>query len=151
MNISGMLFHYFRKHKCNLFAAPFDVRLYDKKKSAKANKDIFTVVQPDLCIICDNEKIDELGCIGAPDLIIEILSPGNSKKEMRTKYNLYEELGVREYWIADPDHQTVHLFFMNEKEEYQLDKIYLREDMLASVIFSDLKIDLQEVFPEENL
>jgi len=150
-NLNESFLYFFKNHNCEFFYAPFDVRLYDKKKSTHANKDIFTVVQPDLCIICDKEKIDEHGCIGAPDLIVEILSPGNSKKEMRIKYNLYEESGVREYWIADPEHQTVHVFAVDEHEKYQLSKIYLREDVLQSVIFSDLKIDLQEVFPEEEI
>ncbi len=140
-----------QKTKCNAFAAPFDVRLYDKTKSQKARKEIHTVVQPDLCIICDQNKIDEYGCMGAPDLIVEILSPGNSTKEMRTKFNLYEESGVKEYWIVDPEHQTVHLFYADEQDKYQLSKIYLYEDILQSVIFPELKINLKEVFPEESL
>jgi Uma2 family endonuclease len=63
---------------------------------------IDTVVQPDICIICDKTKLDEQGCIGAPELIVEILSPGNSQKEMREKYNLYEETSVKEYWFVFP-------------------------------------------------
>ena len=148
--LSGVFYNHINLKTCDVFSAPFDVRLYNKKKSKKANEDIFTVVQPDLCIICDKEKIDESGCLGAPDLIVEILSRGNSKKEMRIKYNLYEESGVKEYWIADPEHQTIHVFAFNEHEKYQLSKIYLREDVLQSVIFEDLKINLDEVFPEEN-
>lgn len=148
--ISGMFFNYLKSQPCNAFAAPFDVRLYNKQESINANKDILTVVQPDLCIICDNSKIDELGCNGAPDLIVEILSKGNSKKEMRVKYDLYEESGVREYWIADPERQTVHVFVLNEDEKYQLLKIFLRDDILSSDILPDMKIDLQQVFPEEE-
>ncbi len=91
--ISGNCVHfisnYFHKHKCSYFHAPFDVRLIDKTKSCKADKDVYTVVQPDLCIICDNNKIDEKGCIGAPDLIIEIVS-GKSKREVKEKFALYE-------------------------------------------------------------
>jgi Uma2 family endonuclease len=136
--------------QCEYFIAPFDVRLYDKTKSQKARKEIHTVVQPDLCIICDQNKIDEYGCIGAPDLIVEILSPGNSTKEMRTKFNLYEESGVREYWVADPEHQTIHLFYADEQDKYQLSKIYVYEDILQSVIFPELTVDLKDVFPEET-
>lgn len=87
----------FKRPVSRAYAAPFDVRLYDRRKSAKANKDIFTVVQPDLCIICDLTKLDDKGCLGAPDFIVEILSPGNSSKEMKTKKLLYEENAVREY------------------------------------------------------
>lgn len=147
--LSGIFYNTLDSKGCDAFAAPFDVRLYDKKKSVKANKDIHTVVQPDLCIICDKDKIDEQGCMGAPDLVVEILSRGNSKKEMRVKYELYEVSGVKEYWIADPERQTVHVFAYDKNEKYQLSKIYLREDVLSSVIFPDMRIDLQEVFPEE--
>lgn len=103
--LNGVFYNYFKKHPCEFFAAPFDVRLFDKVKTAKANKDVYTVIQPDICIICDNAKLDQKGCKGAPDLIVEILSPGNSKKEMRTKKRLYEENLVKEYWIIDFDHE----------------------------------------------
>ncbi|WP_042344549.1 Uma2 family endonuclease, partial [Capnocytophaga canis] len=99
MNLSGLLWQFLRGKKCQLFSAPFDVRL--PKKEEKGDN-IHTVVQPDLCIICDESKLDERGCIGAPDLIIEILSPGNSKKEMKNKFELYQESGVEEYWIVNP-------------------------------------------------
>ncbi|WP_042006912.1 Uma2 family endonuclease, partial [Capnocytophaga canis] len=84
--------------------APFDVRL--PKKEEKGDN-IHTVVQPDLCVICDESKLDERGCIGAPDLIIEILSPGNSKKEMKNKFELYQESGVEEYWIVNPTDENI--------------------------------------------
>src|SRR5690606_38432683 len=76
----------FQAGPCQVFYAPFDVRLYDRKKYVKADKDIYTVVQPDLCVICDESKLDERGCLGAPDLVIEILSPGNSRREMKQKF-----------------------------------------------------------------
>lgn len=103
-DLNGTLFNFFKKNPCEFYAAPFDVRLFDKRKSVKANKDVYSVVQPDICVICDESKLDTRGCLGAPDLVIEILSPGNSKKEMRLKKLLYEENAVREYWIVDPEH-----------------------------------------------
>ena len=148
LNLSGLFYNYLRATACKAFAAPFDVRLYDKKKSEKVNQDIFTVVQPDLCIICDKTKIDELGCLGAPDLIVEILSPGNSRKEMRVKYELYEESGVREYWVADPERQTVHVFGLNENEVFESKKIFVSDDVMHSFIFPDLLIDLNEIFQD---
>jgi Uma2 family endonuclease len=147
-NLVLIIGNYLKQKECKAFSAPFDVRLFDKKKSVKINQEIFTVVQPDLCVICDNSKIDEYGCLGAPDLIIEILSPGNSKKEMRVKYDLYQESGVREYWIADPEHQTVQVFALNEQEIYQNRAIYVHDDVMQSYIFPDLKIDLTEVFEQ---
>ena len=79
---------------------------------------ITTVVQPDICVICDESKIDDTGCCGAPDLVIEILSPGNSKKEIKLKYELYEEAGVKEYWIINPVEANLVVFILNEKGKY---------------------------------
>src|SRR5215217_1614082 len=90
---------FFKNHYCQVFLAPFDVRLPKKNQNTSDGK-IYTVVQPDLCIICDESKLDDRGCLGAPDLIVEILSPGNSRKEMDNKFELYEECGVREYWLV---------------------------------------------------
>ena len=136
--------NYFRKTNCKTFAAPFDVRLLDSKKS-KNNQQVFSVVQPDICVICDEKKIDERGCVGAPDLIIEIVSPGNSKREMKTKYELYEENGVREYWIANPLEKNIMLYVLKAKK-YHLKKIYFDDDAIESVLFKGLVIDLKEIF-----
>lgn len=147
--LNGLLFDYFRKKSCRAFAAPFDVRLYDRRKSVVANQDIYTVVQPDLCVICDAEKLDPRGCLGAPDWIIEILSQGNSKKEMQTKYELYRECGVKEYWIVYPFEQAVHQFVLDEvQDKYQLINMFSGEDTATPQLFPDLQIDLQEVFAE---
>jgi Uma2 family endonuclease len=144
--INGIFYNYFQKHPCEFYAAPFDVRLLDKQKSAKANQDIFTVVQPDICIICDESRLDDKGCLGAPDLIVEILSPGNSSREMRVKKQLYEESQVREYLIFDPERETVHQFYLTDDDKYSPPIIYISEDVVNCAIFPDLKIDLQEVF-----
>ncbi len=140
---------FFKQHRCKFYPAPFDVRLYDRQKSAKANKELLTVVQPDLCVICDEAKLDTAGCIGAPDLIVEILSPGNSSKEMRIKKQLYEENQVREYWIFDPEHETVHQFTLTEESLYAPPQIYIHEDTLVSSIFPDLHLNLLEIFAAE--
>jgi len=137
-----------QKKKCQLFAAPFDVRLFDSKKSKKSEKEIYTVVQPDLCIICDETKLDDKGCIGAPDLIIEILSLGNSKKEMKTKYELYQENGVKEYWIVFPYENVVQQFVLNGQEKYELAKIYTDEDSITTSLFPGLTIELSGIFNE---
>jgi Uma2 family endonuclease len=146
--MSRVLGNYFYKTACQVFVAPFDVRFYDQQKSLKANKDIYTVVQPDLCIICDKSKLDERGCLGAPDWIIEILSPGNSKKEMRQKYALYEEQGVKEYWIIHPNEQTLFQFVLNEQGKYQLHNMFAEDDLVPSYLFPDLMVDLKEAFED---
>jgi len=148
-NLGGLLYTFFHKKPCKLFYAPFDVRLYDSKKSVVANQDIFSVVQPDLCVICDNNKLTEQGCSGAPNWIIEILSPGNSKKEMHLKYELYQENGVTEYWLVYPYEQAVYQFVLNsETNLYQLFAMYAGDDIAKPYLFPDLAIDLTDVFAE---
>lgn len=147
--LTGILYAQFKKQPCQLFAAPFDVRLYDRRKSVVANQDIYTVVQPDLCVICDTGKLDQRGCLGAPDWIIEILSKGNSKKEMQTKFELYRESGVKEYWIVYPFEQAVHQFVLDEEhDKYELLAMFSGEDLATSHVFPDCEVDLQEAFAE---
>ena len=136
----------FMNQKCRAFAAPFDVRLFDKSKSVKANQDVYSVVQPDICIICDVDKLDDKGCQGAPDLVIEILSAGNSKKEMKIKKQLYEENLIREYWIIDPEHETVHQFVLGDNQLYNPPIIYVSEDVVYADIFKELQVPLEKVF-----
>lgn len=107
---------------------------------------MYSVVQPDICIICDLDKLDDRGCNGAPDLVIEILSPGNSSKEMKLKKDLYEENGVREYLIIDPEHENAFQFYLTEAEVYSPATIYVDDEVLTSVIFPDLQLNLKEVF-----
>jgi Uma2 family endonuclease len=84
--------------------------------------------------------------LGAPDLIIEILSPGNSKKEMQDKFSLYQESGVREYWIVYTGEESISQFLLNENEKYELVKMYANDDLITPAIFSALTIDLKDVF-----
>ena len=143
-NLHGIMWNFFKKQPCNLFNAPFDVRLLDRKKSTK-DQDIFTVVQPDLCVICDENKLDERGAFGAPDLVIEILSPGNSKKEMKYKYDLYEEAGVLEYWIVNPADKTFLIFVLKDNQFVGMHPL-IEEDTIKSPLFPELDFVLEEIF-----
>lgn len=145
-DLGRILANYFHRKKCRLFYAPFDVRLYDRRKSILVNKDVFTVVQPDLCVICNPEFLDKIGCNGAPDWIIEILSKGNSKKEMQTKYALYQEAGVREYWIVFPENRAIEQFVLDENNVYQLKGIYAEDGLITPFLFPELEVDLVDVF-----
>ena len=135
---------FLKKKPCKVFAAPFDVRLPVKNK--KKDDEITTVVQPDICVICDETKIDSRGCCGAPDLMVEILSPGNSKKEIRLKYELYEEAGVKEYWIVNPVEENIVVFILNEERKFCGLKMYASGDTIESLAVSGLKINLNEIF-----
>lgn len=141
-NIFSSLHIYLKDNPCQVFSAPFDVRLPVKSKK---NEDIFTVVQPDISVICDKSKLDDLGCIGAPDLIVEILSPGNNKKELKNKYEVYEESGVKEYWIVSPYVSTLLVYTLIEGK-YVPSKLFTVGDIVESKCIPGFKLDLDEVF-----
>jgi Uma2 family endonuclease len=135
---------FFLNKKCELNIAPFDVRLINFKKS-KENNQIFTVVQPDICVVCDPEKLDNGGCLGAPNLIIEILSKGNSKKDLTIKFDLYEENGVQEYWIVNPSEKDVHIYtLLNGK--YIGSRPFIMETEIQSPTFPELKFEVDRIF-----
>ena len=129
---------------CKVYTAPFDVRL---PVSSRKHTDIDTVVQPDLCVVCDPEKLDELGCVGAPDLIVEILSPGNQKKELQIKNDVYEASGVKEYWVIHPDECTL-LIYTLEGGKYHPSRLFTLGDEVKSQVLSGFVLDLDEVFGE---
>lgn len=141
---------YLKGKRCKVFPAPFDVRLYDRKKSILTSKEIHTVVQPDVSVICNPDILDKQGCNGAPDWIIEILSKGNSKREMQIKYEIYQETGVIEYWIVYPNDQAIHQFILDENNRYQLKAMYTDDDVAVPHLFPELTIDLTEVFESFN-
>ena len=144
--LGGTFFNHFKAQTCEAYAAPFDVRLYDLAKSIKADQDIYTVVQPDLCIVCDLDKLDERGCLGAPDLIVEILLSGNAKREMKIKRELYAESGVREYWVVDPARETLTRYNLDAESDYDRPLIFVSDELVPSDIFPDLVLDLKDLF-----
>jgi Uma2 family endonuclease len=125
---------------------PFDVRLYDRKKSILKNEESYSVVQPDLCVICNPEFLDAQGCNGAPDWIIEILSKHNPKRDLETKYQLYAESGVKEYWIVYPGEQMIQQFVLDDNDHYQQHHIYADDDIATPYLFPELNIPLTEIF-----
>ena len=146
--ISGKLYlsigNFLNQQPCQVFSAPFDVRLPIKNR--KRDDEVTTVVQPDLCIICDPLKLDERGCNGAPDLVIEILSPGNNKKEVKLKFDLYEEAGVKEYWIVYPGEENIITYFLNDQEKFEGGKIYPSGDTIHSKAVAGLSVNLEGIF-----
>jgi Uma2 family endonuclease len=134
------------KGKCKVYHAPFDVRF--PKNNEKNDDKIYNVVQPDICVVCDLSKLDERGCIGAPDLIVEVLSPSTLKKDLNEKFNLYEEAGVREYWVVDPNAKSVHIFLIQPNGKYDRGAVYECYQKAPVHIFEGLEIDLKELFEE---
>jgi Uma2 family endonuclease len=130
--------------KCKPFWAPFDVRL--PVKNRKKDNEVTTVVQPDICVICDEAKIDARGCCGAPELVVEILSPGNSKKEIKLKRELYEEAGVLEYWVVYPEEESIIIFLLKEDHKYDGAIAYAGDDTIYSKAIPGLSINLMDIF-----
>ncbi|MCP4157447.1 MAG: Uma2 family endonuclease [bacterium] len=127
---------------CEVYAAPFDVRLplQDEKEN-----DISNVIQPDISVICDPEKLDKKGCLGAPDLIIEILSPSTRRRDRLEKFNLYEIAGVKEYWLIDPEALLVETFTLGADGSYGKSHIYTETDTIEINTLKNIKIDLNTV------
>ncbi|MDR0495202.1 MAG: Uma2 family endonuclease [Treponema sp.] len=138
----GQFFIYLQGKPCKLFPAPFDVRLFYEEDESDD-----TVVQPDITVICDKTKIGPEGCRGAPDLVIEILSPSNTAIEMEHKRQLYQDAGVREYWVIDPEYNSlfVYRFQAGMSPAYSS---YKSTDTVSTAIFPDFSINLARVFAE---
>jgi Uma2 family endonuclease len=141
------LFHYYLKNKpCKVYPAPFSVRLNKKEERKKENKDIKKVFEPDITIVCDKSKIDKEGCNGVPDMIIEILSPSSLKLDRVIKFNKYENAGVKEYWIVEPEGSIVSVFILQKNGRYGRPEIYTEADKIKVSIFEDFTVDLTPVF-----
>ena len=108
MLISSRIYNLLEGSECEAYAAPFDVYLPGSAEQEFSS--INTIVQPDIVVICDTTKIIDKGCMGAPDLIVEILSPSTGKKDLNEKFRLYEREGVKEYWVIDPGNRYINLF-----------------------------------------
>lgn len=132
---------------CNVVMAPFDVRLFEKDSDKPENID--TIVQPDIFVVCDRNKIDERGIKGAPDMVIEILSPSNFRHDRIVKLNLYNQAGVREYWIVDPTNKSVQVFLPDKDGKLWIHEEYYPSDIAKVNILEGCTIDLSTVFPKE--
>jgi Uma2 family endonuclease len=149
-DISGNIYFaiklYLLNNNCKVYAAPFDVRL---TKKSKDHKEVLTVVQPDICVICNRSKIDEKGCLGAPDIVVEILSPGNNKKELQNKYEVYEENGVQEYWIVSPQDKTFLKYTLNNEGVYVPSRLLTTGSEVTTPVLPGFVLDLEQVFKDD--
>ena len=139
--IVGELFFALRTHfgndGCSVFVAPFDVQIDDV--------DEYTIVQPYISIFCNKTHVGEKRAQGAPDLIIEVLSPSTALKDRNNKFNLYERTGVTEYWLADPHNKTIEVYGLLEGR-YRKRQVFGHENSMSSFVFSELTIDLNKIF-----
>jgi len=136
---------FLRKKTTKAIHAPFDVRLPENSIEIADNQ-IYTVVQPDISVFCDSTKLEERSALGAPDLIIEIVSPKNAKRDVVEKKKLYEKHGVKEYWIVQPHDENISVFLLDANGKYQLENMYAGDDKVKVNCLDNLYIDLTEVF-----
>ena len=137
LEIAGQLREFLKGKPCKVFVAPFAVRL-----NAAAGDN--TVLEPDLFVVCDMAKLDGKSCNGAPDMVVEILSPSTARKDRVTKFNKYLEAGVREYWIVDPDSKTASVHIL-KNGEYVVSG-YGDTDTVAVHVLDGCRINMKDVF-----
>ena len=146
--ISGELFrqisNFLNGKQCEVYPAPFAVRPFETAEDAP--EDVDTMLEPDITVVCDPEKLDKYGCKGAPDMVIEVLSPSTRRHDLSVKYRLYQRAQVREYWIVDPDTRTVQVFRLDEGQ-YCAPDVYTGGAVPVG-IWEDFSIDLTGVFAE---
>ena len=135
------LLSFLRGKPCQAFDAPFGVRPYPKRDNSDR-----THVEPDITVICDESKISDRGCYGAPDLIIEILSPSTVLVDLMVKFDLYQRIGVPEYWIVDPERRLVHIHLL--VNGVYTTSTYDETGTVAVHVLPGCVINLGEVFPE---
>jgi Uma2 family endonuclease len=148
-NIEKKLDRFLENVPCRFFHAPVDVRLKGKpfRNKKMADDDIRTVVQPDIMVVCDPAKLaDNRFVDGAPDLVIEILSPGNRQIETEYKLGLYEENGVKEYWVVYPEYKQVLVFLLNEDDTYGKPEFYHADDTIEATVIAGFGISLEDMF-----
>ena len=141
--IFAKIYNFLSDKECEVYFAPFDVRLAESKH--EVDEEIETVVQPDIVVVCDQNKLDKQGCLGAPDITIEILSPSTSYKDQTEKLLLYEKHGVKEYWIVNPDAKYVMAYHL-EGVKYGKPEYLTENDALVSRVLDGIEIDLSEVW-----
>jgi Uma2 family endonuclease len=136
--IFGQLWSYLKDKPCEVFSSPVGVRLFELED---------TVLEPDIIVVCDRSKLDGKVCNGAPDLVVEVLSPSTARHDRWLKYNLYRDAGVREYWIVDPDTKTVSANALSGDGEY-IARAYGDTDEAPVSVLSGCVINLKDVFAE---
>lgn len=144
VELARQLANYLEGKRCEVYAAPFAVRLFER--AGDRPEDVDTMVEPDLAVVCDPEKLDERGCKGAPDLIVEVLSPSTQRHDRLTKYNLYERAGVREYWIVSPEERTVQVSVLQADGRYRVVELYTSGDVAKVNVLEGCFLELSKVW-----
>jgi Uma2 family endonuclease len=135
-----------KKGECKVYTAPFDVRLI---KDTEDDRNSINVIQPDITIICDKNKLDDKGCKGTPDFIAEIVSPSSKRYDYVKKLNIYQDYGVKEYWIINPIDKTILVYLLNFDENdffYERPILYSGNVKVKINVLEDCKIDFSDIW-----
>lgn len=143
MELGRQFANFLSDKPCEVFSAPLDVRFSEPNEK---DEDIKNVVQPDIVVVCDSSKLDEKGCKGTPDLIIEIVSPSSASIDNIKKLQQYEKNGVKEYWIVHPIYKIVTIYKIMENGLYGKPETYSEKDKIEVELLKGLTIDLGLVF-----
>ena len=130
---------------CQVFYAPFDVRFPSNPHETEDHQ-IYTVVQPDICVVCDESKLDERGCLGAPDMVVEILSLSSQRYDLNEKFNIYQAGGVKEYWVISPKEKGINVFLLQENGKYDAGKVYESNVQVPMQTLKGLTISTEKLF-----
>lgn len=144
MELARQLANFLEGKSCKVYPAPFGVRLFERENHKP--EDVDTVVEPDISVVCDKNKIDQRGCKGAPDFVIEIISPSTRRHDRFVKLNLYQRAGVREYWIVDPETKSVLVFLRGEDGNLHVREDYGQNDIAKVNSLDGCFIELEKVF-----
>lgn len=147
LEFASQLRNYLMGKKCKPFIAPLDVKLSGEIDDDKE----FNVVQPDVMVVCDSNKITEKNILGAPDLAIEILSPSNASHDRLLKLNLYQKFGVKEYWIVSLEEQIISVFILNDEGIYTIPKAYYLDEKIKVNVLEDCYIELKDFCEKNNI
>lgn len=145
--IGRQLGNYLEGKPCKVYLAPFGVRLFEQ--DGDRPDDVNTIVEPDICVVCDQSKLDRYGCKGAPEMIIEVLSPSTQRRDQLIKLNLYQQAGVLEYWIVDPENRTVRVLLETGDGTLRTHEVYKQEDVAKVNVLDGCFIELSKVFAEQ--
>ena len=136
--------NYLEARPCEVYLAPFDVRLQDLPDAS--DEDTITVVQPDIMVVCDRDKLDDRSIKGTPDLVVEIISPSTAKRDITVKHQLYQRHGVKEYWLLYPNDRTLLVYKLSEEGRYAQPKVFGEGDVVPAPLLGELVIDMGKVF-----
>jgi Uma2 family endonuclease len=142
-NLEFQIVTFLQDKPCEVYDAPFDVFLPEGDED---EDEITTIVQPDIVVVCDEHKLTDKGCRGAPDIVVEIISPYTGAKDKKEKFALYEKHGVKAYWIVDPSDGTVMVFMLDSSGSYGKPRVFTKEEKFTTPLLKGLEIDLAKVF-----